>query len=241
MTLAALIFPCHFRRIWAPGLSLTCSLLLSSCALMSPKTNDDRMASIRGELMLVSIPEHKLDLTTLHNSARTERTIMALVGAPFYQQAFTTNGNRNGSKLVVNDPSGSIVNNLVNYYQKEYQSIVAAQGTIKNIDPEHLAKTVQQANFVIDVRISDLKLIGNPNNQQFHLQAAYQLVIVDRLQARYLIQDHCAFSEPANQQMIRHFSDKNGQAVEVFLRKYAEDCLRYFAQGTFFPAQLPTL
>ncbi|WP_320821796.1 hypothetical protein [Reinekea sp.] len=231
----------RFQSIWELGLILLCSLLLSGCSLLSSKTNADRMSSISGRTVAVSVPDNKLDLTTLRNSSRSDQTIMTLVTEPFYQQAFITNGNRSGSKLVVGDSSGSIVNNLVNYYKKEYQSIIAAQGRIDSIDPEYLAKTVQQADFVIDVRVNDLKLVGNPNNQQFYLQAAYQLVVVDRLQARYLIQDQCAFSEPANQQMIRHFSDKNGQAVEVFLRKYADDCLRYFAQGNFFPAQLMTL
>jgi len=233
--------PGHCQPSLVLGLSVLCSLLLSSCALLSPKTNDDRMASISGQALVVSVPASNLDLTRLQNSARSEQTIMALVTAPFYRQAFTTNGNRNGSKLVVDDPSRLIVNNLVDYYKKEYQSRIVAKGTINNIDPQHLAHAVQQGDFVIDVRVSDLALIGNADNQQFHLQASYQLVVVDRLQASYLIQDRCAFAEPGNQQMIRHFSDNNGQAVAEFLRKYAADCLRYFAQGTLFPAQLTTL
>jgi hypothetical protein len=222
--------PLLFKTVRTASVIVALATLVS-CASFSGKSNDDKLAKLAGETFVLSVAKTTLNLDLVTGEKKSDQSIFRLVSDQDAKLALTSNGNRKTGALKITDTSTSILNSLSVYFKKKYQLRFVAKGTINNIDPEYIARALKKGNYLIDIRVSELNLIANAQGK-FYLQSAYQFTVIDRKKGKLVIQDHCVFAEPQNAQSVRYFSDKQGQRIAEYLKKYANDCLRYFAQGT---------
>jgi hypothetical protein len=207
------------------------SVLISGCALLPSKSNDDKLAKLSGQSFVISVAKPTLNLDLVLGKKSAEQSIYRLVSDEDYPLAFVSNGKRDTGPLAIEDPSNSILNGLNNYFQKKYQFRFVAKGTINNIDPAFIQKALKKGDYVVDVRVRDLRLTSNDQNK-FYLTAAYQFTVINRTAGKNVLQDVCYFSEPENAQDLRYFSNQQGIRLSQALKRHATECLQYFAKGT---------
>lgn len=213
---------------------LLIALLTSGCATLGGKNNDKTIAKLAGENFVISVPAMTANLDRITGEQRKDQSIYRLVDEKHYQLAYQSNGNRLTPAVQIDDPSSQILNSLNKYFGNRHQLRFIAKGTINNIDPDFIAKALKKGDYVIDVRLTELKLIPNKENL-FYPQGAFQFTIVDRAKAKNRVQDSCRFAEPENANTVRYYSASNAAQISAFLKRNAAHCLQYFAQGKPIP------
>lgn len=225
----------HIIRV---SLIAAVATILSGCALLQPKTNNDRLADVSGADFVLSTPDENVDLSTLP-AISDGSGLMRQIQAKNSRLAYQSNGNRQPANITLTNPSNAIVTALSRYYVKEHQLRFIARGTIRNLDPAFINRALKKGDYVLDIRLTSLEMKVNADNQ-FYPQASYQLTVVDRERARNLISDTCSFAQPGNARPLSYFTAKNGANLSAFLQRFASPCLQYFAKGTAFAGQLDT-
>lgn len=226
------------KRPRREGYLYACALMVlfqfSGCAVLAPKSNDQVLSKISGADVVISVPSTTIDLDRISPVVKKDQSVFRLVSENDYPAAVRSNGNKLSAPVTLADPSLSMTNALARYYQKTYQLRFVAKGTISNIDPIFIQQALTKGDFVLDVRLTELSLKADAN-QQFYPQGAFMLSIIDRKRGTNRLQDTCRFAAPQQADTMRTYTRNNGEKINAILKTYANHCLQYFAKGTPLP------